>query len=228
MGESALHEPAVSVPVAQLRAASSEARAASRSGVAVRLELPGRNGTAFDPGRLARAVEDLIQAIDPSLAGARVEVEVTLPSDLAGQPVASPSWTTDPSSPGVFRPLRAHGSPPMRATAGEDPIQHLDHIVPNDQRSGRTGDLELDLARRTLSVDGQAVDLTRREFELLSYLQDHRGVALSRQELMSAVWRNGSRDVGRTIDVHVRRLRIKLGRHAGRLGTLRGYGYRLD
>jgi DNA-binding response OmpR family regulator len=77
-------------------------------------------------------------------------------------------------------------------------------------------------------VDGRRVVLTRRDFDLLAYLQQHRGMALSRRELMSSVWQTGYLDGDRTIDVHVRRLRLKLGRHAHRLSTLRGYGYRLD
>ena len=93
---------------------------------------------------------------------------------------------------------------------------------------GQPPELQLDLGGRTLSVDGKLVVLTRREFELLAYLQQHRGVALSRRELMTAVWQTGYLDGDRTIDVHVRRLRQKLGRHAQRLSTLRGYGYRLD
>jgi Transcriptional regulatory protein, C terminal len=93
---------------------------------------------------------------------------------------------------------------------------------------GQLNDLRLDLGGRTLSVDGRLVVLTRREFELLAYLQQRRGVALSRRELMDTVWQTGYLDGDRTIDVHVRRLRQKLGRHANRLSTLRGYGYRFD
>jgi DNA-binding response OmpR family regulator len=166
--------------------------------VVVRLELPdGETGRTaapeadpptLDPVRLARAVEDLIRAIDPGLAGARVEVEVTRPV-----PVAVPTRTATA--------LPATGGRPV---------------------------LGLDRAGRTLSVDGQVVTLTRREFDLLAYLQDHRGVALSREELMNTVWQSGYLVGDRTIDVHVRRLRVKLGRHAHRLSTLRGYGYRLD
>jgi hypothetical protein len=94
--------------------------------------------------------------------------------------------------------------------------------------SAEEEELRLDLPGRTLSVDGRVVQLTRREFELLAYLQRRRGVALGRRELMNAVWQTDYLGGDRTIDVHVRRLRLKLGRHAHRLSTLRGYGYRLD
>ena len=88
--------------------------------------------------------------------------------------------------------------------------------------------LHLDLGGRFLDVDGRRQPLTRREFELLAYLQRRRGVAVSRRELMAHVWDAGYLAGDRTIDVHVRRLRVKLGRHHERLTTLRGYGYRFD
>jgi DNA-binding response OmpR family regulator len=152
----------------------------------------------LDAGRLARAVEDLIRAIDPSLAGARVEVQVIQPRD----PTGATGVTGSTGSTGDNKPTK--------------------HAADGDT------ELNLDLAGRTLTVDGRMRTLTRREFDLLAYLQNRRGVALSRRELMSAVWQTGYLVGDRTVDVHVRRLRVKLGRHADRLSTLRGYGYRLD
>jgi DNA-binding response OmpR family regulator len=89
-------------------------------------------------------------------------------------------------------------------------------------------EIDLDTESRTLRVDGSAVELTRREFDLLVHLQQHRGQAFSREELMTAVWQTAYLAGDRTVDVHVRRLRVKLGRHAERLSTLRGFGYRFD
>lgn len=151
---------------------------------------------SLDPVRLARAVEDLIRAIDPALASARVEVEVTRDAPTPQTSAQLPTELVTVPSPGP----RTNGQPV-------------------------TG---LDLVGRTLCVDGRLVDLTRREFDLLAYLQNHRGVALSREELMNTVWQTGYLPGDRTIDVHIRRLRVKLGRHAQRLSTLRGFGYRLD
>jgi DNA-binding response OmpR family regulator len=189
--------------------------------VVVRLELPD-DGTrpttpishaerepALNPARLARAVEDLIRAIDPSLASARVEVEVTHAGLEQDEELYDEELEADDGDPEAYpaRPTRASYQP---------------------LTSGRRPDLGLDLAGRTLSVDGRIVTLTRREFDLLAYLEDHRGVALSREELMKTVWQTGYLVGDRTIDVHVRRLRVKLGRYANQLSTLRGYGYRLD
>jgi DNA-binding response OmpR family regulator len=89
------------------------------------------------------------------------------------------------------------------------------------------GDVEVDLGRREARVAGKPVALAAREFDLLAYLADNRGLALSRRQLLDGVW--GVDWIGdeRTVDVHVRQLRKKLG--AGfPLSTVWGVGYRLD
>jgi DNA-binding response OmpR family regulator len=168
-----------------------------------------------DTGRLARVVEDVIRALDPALAGSRIEVEVTRAHQgPPTRPAAVPTLTADP------RTTDPRTTDPRTTDTAPGPLP--------DPTSESPSDLALDLAGRTLTVDGRVVTLTRREFELLAYLQDRRGVALSRRELMTTVWQSGYLVGDRTIDVHVRRLRVKLGRHADRLSTLRGYGYRLE
>jgi len=89
------------------------------------------------------------------------------------------------------------------------------------------GTTEVDLGRREARVDGSVVALAAREFDLLAYLADNRGLALSRRQLLDGVW--GADWIGdeRTVDVHVRQLRKKLG-DALPLTTVWGTGYRLD
>lgn len=87
---------------------------------------------------------------------------------------------------------------------------------------------QLDHAARTVVVDGLAVTLTHREFELLAYLIVNRRRAVTRPELIEQVWPLGTHAGSRTVDVHIRRLRVKLGPHGRRIRTLRGHGYRLD
>jgi DNA-binding response OmpR family regulator len=84
----------------------------------------------------------------------------------------------------------------------------------------------VDEASRDVIVDGRAVQLTAREFALFTYLCEWRGKVLSREHLLARVW--GSRYSGgrRTVDIHVRRLRAKLGASLA-IETLRGSGYRL-
>jgi DNA-binding response OmpR family regulator len=86
--------------------------------------------------------------------------------------------------------------------------------------------LEVDTARREVRVEDQLVTLTTREFDLLTYLVTHKGLALSRRQLLDGVWGDGWYGDERTVDVHVRQLRKKLG-EALPLATVWGVGYRL-
>jgi DNA-binding response OmpR family regulator len=91
----------------------------------------------------------------------------------------------------------------------------------------RMGSIEVDVGRREARVDGTPVALAAREFDLLQHLAENRGLALSRRQLLDGVW--GLDWVGdeRTVDVHVRQLRKKLGDDLP-LATVWGVGYRLD
>ncbi len=89
------------------------------------------------------------------------------------------------------------------------------------------GDLEVDTGRREVRVSGQPVVLTTREFDLMAFLAHNKGLALSRQQLLDGVWGEGWFGDARTVDVHVRQLRKKLGT-ALPLSTVWGVGYRLD
>jgi DNA-binding response OmpR family regulator len=92
------------------------------------------------------------------------------------------------------------------------------------------GDLTIDPARRTARVGNAQVTLTLKEFDLLRALAEARGRVLSREFLLDRVW--GYAAAGeiesRTVDVHVRRLRVKLGDEGRRIVTVKGVGYRLD
>ena len=89
------------------------------------------------------------------------------------------------------------------------------------------GPLRLDLAAREVSVEGRPVTLTRKEFDLLADLLRHRGRVLTRERLLERVWGYDYPGETRTVDVHVRRLRQKLGPAAeARIETVVGVGYR--
>lgn len=90
----------------------------------------------------------------------------------------------------------------------------------------RAGDVEVDIGRREARVDGHVVPLATREFDLLAYLADNAGLALSRQQLLDAVWGFDWYGDARTVDVHVGQLRKKFG-DALPLATVWGVGYRL-
>ena len=90
----------------------------------------------------------------------------------------------------------------------------------------KVGDVVVDLEAHEVRVGEDPVDLTRREYALLRALAEHQGLTLSRRQLLDQAW--GTDWVGdeRTVDVHVRQLRVKLGQHLD-LRTVRGAGYRL-
>ena len=88
------------------------------------------------------------------------------------------------------------------------------------------GALQVDRRAHEVSVGGRPVHLTRLEFALLAFLISHRGRVFRRDELMSEVWGRDDFLEGRTVDIHVRRLRAKLGDGAVGLETVRGVGYR--
>ncbi|HVM06115.1 MAG TPA: response regulator transcription factor [Acidimicrobiales bacterium] len=90
----------------------------------------------------------------------------------------------------------------------------------------RAGDVTVDTARREASVDGTAAPLATREFDLLRHLAENPGLVLTRRQLLDAVWGADWFGDERTVDVHVRQLRRKLG-DALPLATVWGVGYRL-
>jgi DNA-binding response OmpR family regulator len=101
--------------------------------------------------------------------------------------------------------------------------------VKNTQAASTDTDspITIDARSRQLLVQGTEVPTTKREFGLLLFLAEHPGEAFTRQEIMKAVW--GHEKTGqRTVDVHVRRLRTKLGKFEQHLATVHGYGYRLE
>jgi two-component system phosphate regulon response regulator PhoB len=90
------------------------------------------------------------------------------------------------------------------------------------------GPFELDRTNFEVRLDGEKLDLTAIEFKLIAALMDKRGVIVPRGDLLRDVWGyRGSID-SRTVDTHMRRLRIKLGPHADFVETIRGEGYRFD
>ncbi|MCU1489159.1 MAG: regX, partial [Acidimicrobiaceae bacterium] len=87
------------------------------------------------------------------------------------------------------------------------------------------GDVTVDLQRREVVASGELVALTAREFDLLAHFADNPGIVLTRQQLLDGVWGTGWYGDERTVDVHVRQLRRKLG-DALPLTTIWGVGYR--
>jgi DNA-binding response OmpR family regulator len=88
--------------------------------------------------------------------------------------------------------------------------------------------LNIDTVSRQVSIDLQTVDLSPKEYELLAFLVENRGKALSRQQILNQVWNYDYFGDARTVDTHINRLRTKLGEKSSLVQTIRGYGYRFE
>ena len=108
--------------------------------------------------------------------------------------------------------------------------QHTTATAPQEPRAGtvRVAELEIDERTFTARVQGRALDLTYKEFELLLFLAAHPGRVFTRDQLLDEVWGTDYFGGVRTVDVHVRRLRAKLGDHEALISTVRGVGYGFD
>lgn len=90
-----------------------------------------------------------------------------------------------------------------------------------------SGDIQLNIKKHQVLVSGQAVVLTYKEFELLAYLMENQGIVLTRDKLMDKIWGYDADIETRTLDVHIRSLRQKLGAGGEIIETVRGVGYRI-
>jgi two-component system OmpR family response regulator len=124
----------------------------------------------------------------------------------------------------VLRDIRALTEQVPGATVTLTPVAVPLSTVEDGSPSG----LWIDPASRIVVHNGQPVELTRREFDLLLFLCEHPRRVFSREQLLSQVWGYGWVGGSRTVDVHVRRLRVKLGQGRPVVRTVHGIGYRLD
>ena len=90
------------------------------------------------------------------------------------------------------------------------------------------GDLVVDFTARRVTISGEALDLSPKEYDLLFYMVRNRGIALTREKLISEVWGYDFFGDDRTLDTHIKLLRRQLGSYADRITTLRGVGYRFE
>lgn len=98
----------------------------------------------------------------------------------------------------------------------------------SDRRRPAEPEIVIDLAARTIRSGSTSVALTRKEFDLLVFLVRGKGTVHTRPALLRAVWHTDDPSSTRTVDVHIRRLRAKLGPGGALISTVRGFGYRVD
>ena len=92
----------------------------------------------------------------------------------------------------------------------------------------KAGAIEVNKAAHQVLVDGKSVELSYKEFELLSYFMENQGIALSREKILNSVWNYDYFGDARTIDTHVKKLRSKLGKNADYIKTIWGMGYKFE
>ena len=90
------------------------------------------------------------------------------------------------------------------------------------------GGIELDKAAHRVVIDGESVELSYKEFELLAYFMENKGIALSREKILNNVWNYDYFGDARTIDTHVKKLRSKMGEKGDLIKTIWGMGYKLE
>ena len=90
------------------------------------------------------------------------------------------------------------------------------------------GGIEIDKEGRTVKVDGKPIELSLREYELLTYLVDNENIALSRDKILNNVWNYDYYGDSRTIDSHIKKIRHKLGKKGKYIKTMRGVGYKFE
>lgn len=90
------------------------------------------------------------------------------------------------------------------------------------------GGIEIDESGRTVKLDGKPVEMSLREYELLKYLVDNIGIALSRDKILNNVWNYDYYGDSRTIDSHIKKIRHKLGKKGRYIKTMRGIGYKFE
>ncbi len=171
---------------------------------------------------LVDARRDLVRARELCrlLRSAGVEAPVIAVLTEGGLAAVTADWGTDDVILNTAGPAEVEAR--LRLAAGRQASQ-----APTAPDEIRSGDLAIDEATYTARLRSRALDLTFKEFELLKFLAQHPGRVFTRAHLLQEVWGYDYFGGTRTVDVHVRRLRAKLGaEHEALIGTVRNVGYR--
>lgn len=117
-------------------------------------------------------------------------------------------------------------SPKILVARVEAILRRTNQIAENEVLS--CGGISIDRAAHVVSIDGKTIDLSFKEFELLTYFMENKGIALSREKILNSVWNYDYFGDARTIDTHVKKLRSKLGEKGDLIKTVWGMGYKLE
>ena len=134
--------------------------------------------------------------------------------ELQGFDLGVDEYISKPFSPKI---LVARVEAILRRTAGNEETEAIE-----------AGGIRIDKAAHIVTIDGEAVDLSYKEFELLTYFLENKGIALSREKILNNVWNYDYFGDARTIDTHVKKLRSKMGSKGDLIKTIWGMGYKFE
>lgn len=134
--------------------------------------------------------------------------------ELQGFDLGVDEYITKPFSPKIL-------------VARVEAILRRSNLLTNDDMIS-AGGIELSKAAHQVKIDGQEVELSYKEFELLTYFLENQGIALSREKILNNVWNYDYFGDARTIDTHVKKLRSKLGEKGEMIKTIWGMGYKFE
>lgn len=117
-------------------------------------------------------------------------------------------------------------SPKILVARVEAILRRSNLLTKDDEIS--VGGIELNKAAHQVKIDGQEIELSYKEFELLAYFLENQGIALSREKILNNVWNYDYFGDARTIDTHVKKLRSKLGEKGEMIKTIWGMGYKFE
>ncbi len=135
-------------------------------------------------------------------------------SELQGFELGVDEYITKPFSPKIL-------------VARVDAILRRAHLLRNESILS-VGGIEMNKAAHVVTIDGKSIELSYKEFELLSYFIENRGIALSREKILNNVWNYDYFGDARTIDTHVKKLRSKMGDKGSYIKTIWGMGYKFE
>ncbi len=135
--------------------------------------------------------------------------------ELEGFSIGADEYIAKPFSPKI---LVARVGAILRRFQGEE----------EDARTLEAGGIHLDFDAHTVEIDGEILNLSVKEFELLAYFMQNQGLALSREKILNSVWDFDYFGDARTIDTHVKKLRSKMGDKAKYIKTIWGMGYKFE
>ena len=134
--------------------------------------------------------------------------------ELQGFDLGVDEYITKPFSPKIL-------------VARVEAILRRSNLLTNDDVIS-AGGIELDKVAHQVKIDGQEIELSYKEFELLAYFLENQGIALSREKILNNVWNYDYFGDARTIDTHVKKLRSKLGEKGEMIKTIWGMGYKFE